>query len=90
MKEGGNTSSASDAVKKPSRIHTLAEAQDCLLVAKLIKPDDTMPPDMLAGALVQIMFFLGLSQAAKDAVCSVVLLLAQMKPASMGKQLVMD
>ena len=37
---------------------------------------------MLAGSLVQISLFPGLSQAARDATCSVALLLAQMEPSA--------
>ena len=46
--------------------------------------DDTLTHDMLVGALVQTSFFPGLSQAAKDAIRLVAILLVQTKLADDG------
>ena len=62
------------------RIKTVEESQAYLVQAQLIEPDDTCDTDMLASALIQISFFPGISQAMRDAVRSVALLLAQAKP----------
>ena len=76
--------SARDVTKRSTKIHTPAEARACLLDAQLIDTDDTLTHDTLAGALVQTSLFPGLSQAAKDAICSVAILLAQTKLADDG------
>ena len=77
---GRDTSAQDDTTKKLTKIHTPAEARACLQDAQLIEPDDdTSAPDTLAGALVQISLFPGLSQAARDATHSVALLLVQTK-----------
>ena len=77
---GRDMSAQDNTTKKPTKIRTPAEARACLQDAQLIKPDDdTSAPDMLAGALVQISLFPGLSQAARDAMHSVALLLVQAK-----------
>ena len=82
-----NTSSVQDATKKLPRIRTSAEARACLLDARLIEPEPDNPPvlDTLADALGQISLFPGLSQVARDAICSVALLLAQTTPADGGE-----
>ena len=59
------------------KIYTMKEGHECLEAAQLIEPDDMLDIDTLAGMLVQISLFLGMSQAARDAVCTVALLLAQ-------------
>ena len=53
-----------------------------MIEAQLVKSDDMLDVNMLAGVLVQISFFLGMSQAARDAVHTVAILLAQVKPTS--------
>ena len=78
MTMGCDTSAQDNTAKKLTKIHTPAEARACLQDTQLIEPDDdTLAPDMLVGALVHISLFPGLSQAARDATCSVALLLAQ-------------
>ena len=72
----GNTRSAP---KKMSRIRTVEEGRACLIEAQLVKSDDTLDVNTLAGALVHISFLPGMSQATKDAVCMVAILLAQIK-----------
>ena len=68
-----------DATKAMPKIHTVEEARDCLLAAQLIKPEDPMDPNTLACSLMRISLFPGLSQAVRDATCSVALLLAQLE-----------
>ena len=86
MTVGRDTSAQDDTAKKLTKICTPAEARACLQDAQLIEPDDdTLAPDTLAGALVQISLFPGLSQAARDATHSVALLLVQMKLAVDGE-----
>ena len=80
----GDASPARDAAKRPTKIHTPAEARACLLDAQLIDTDDTLTHDTLAGALVQTSFFPSLSQAAKDAIHWVAILLVQTKLADDG------
>ena len=62
--------------KKGLRISTIEEGRACLEEAQLIEPEDTPDIEMLAGALVQIALFPGLSQATRDAVRAVAFLLA--------------
>ena len=71
-----------DATNATPKIRTIEEARACLLAVQLIKPEDSMAPDTLAGSLVQISLFPGLSQAVRDATRSVALLLAQMEPST--------
>ena len=60
--------------KKVSRICTVEEGQRGLEKAQLIEPEDALDTDALASTLVstlvQISFFLGMSQATRDAVCA--------------------
>ena len=67
------------APKKMLNICMVEEGRICLENAQLIEPEDTLDSDVLAGALVQISLFLGLSQAARDAMCVVALLMVQPK-----------
>ena len=41
-----------DTTKAMPKIHTVEEAQDCLLAAQLIEPEDPMDPDTLACSLM--------------------------------------
>ena len=50
-----------------------------MMKAQLVKSDDKLNADTLAGMRVQISFFPGMSQATRDAVCAVAVLLAQVK-----------
>ena len=84
MTRDGDVSPARDAAKRPTKIHTPAEARACLLDAQLIDTDDTLTHDTLAGALVQTSFFPSLSQVARDTIRSVAILLAQTKLADDG------
>ena len=59
------------------RICTAEEGRVCLEAAQLIELGDTLDTDALAGALVQVSFFPGMLQAARDAVREVVILMAQ-------------
>ena len=63
--------------KKGLRISTIKEGRACLEEAQLIEPEDAPDIETLAGALVQIALFLGLSQATRDTVCAVAFLLVQ-------------
>ena len=71
--------SARAGPKKVSRIRTVEEGQSCLEKAQLIELEDILDTDVLASALVQISFFLGMSQATRDAVCAVAFLMVQTK-----------
>ena len=84
MTGDGDASPTHDAAKRLTKIHTPAEARACLLDVQLIDTDDTLTHDTLAGALVQTSFFPGLSQAAKDAIHLVAILLVQTKLADDG------
>ena len=64
-----------------SNICTVEEGGICLERAQLIEPEVLLDSDALAGALVQISLFPGLSQAARDAVRTVALLMVQLKQA---------
>ena len=89
QQEDGPMSYAPDAAargtpatpKKMPNIHTVEEGRICLKKAQLIELEDLLDSDALAGALVQISLFLGLSQAARDAVCAVAFLMVQPKQA---------
>ena len=72
---------AAAAPKTMPNIRMAEEGRICLENAQLIKPEDTLDSDVLAGALVQISLFPGLSQVARDAVHMVVLLMVQPKQA---------
>ena len=74
--ESDEVAAPHDATNATPKIWTIEEAQASLLAAQLIEPEDSMAPNTLAGSLVQISLFPGLSQAVRDATCSVVLLLA--------------
>ena len=50
------------------KINTMGESQAYLVKAQLIEPDDMLDTNMLAGTLVQISFFPGISWAMRDAV----------------------
>ena len=80
--ESNEVVSPHDTTNATPKIWTIEEARACLLAAQLIEPEDPMAPDMLAGSLVQISLFPGLSQAVRDAMRSVALLLAQMEPSA--------
>ena len=62
-------------------ICTVEEGRISLKNAQLIEPEDMLDSDILAGVLVQILLFLGLSQVARDAMRMVVLLMVQSKQA---------
>ena len=66
------------------KIHTVDEGRACLEEAQLIDPDDALDLDALAGTLVQISLFPGMSQVARDSVHAVALLLAQAPPVDSG------
>ena len=70
--------------KKVPRIRTVEEGRSCLEKAQLIEPEDALDTDTLAGTLVQISFFLGMSQATRAAVHVVAFLMVQTKPVSIG------
>ena len=78
--EKTTSGNACGAAKKTSRIRTTKEGRACLIEAQLVESDDTLDADTLAGVLVQISFFPGMSQATRDAVRAVALLLAQVTP----------
>ena len=69
------------APKKMPNIRTVEEGRICLEKDQLNEPEDLLDSDALAGALVQISLFLGLSQAARDAVHVVAFLMVQPKQA---------
>ena len=69
-----------NAPSKTPRICTAEEGQACLEEAQLIEPEVMPNLDMLASALVQISLFLGMSQAARDTICTVALLMVQTAP----------
>ena len=72
--------------KKGLRLSTIEEGRACLEEAQLIEPEDAPDIKMLAGALVQIALFPGLSQAMRDAVHAVAFLLAQVTPDDTGDE----
>ena len=76
---------APGARRKTSRICTAEEGRTCLEDAQLIEPGEALDFDVLAGALYQISFFPGMSQAARDSVCTIVLLMAKAVPADAGE-----
>ena len=63
------------------KIYTMKEGHECLEAAQLIEPDDMLDIDTLAGMLVQISLFLGMSQAMRDSMCATTLLMAKPAPA---------
>ena len=67
--------------KKMLNICMVEEGRICLEKAQLIEPEDMLDSNVLAGALVQISLFLGLSQVARDAMRAVALLMVQPKQA---------
>ena len=87
-KEGqveGATKGVTHATPKTMlRIYTAEEGQACLEKAQLVELRDTLNTNILAGVLVQISFFLGMSQAMRDTVRVVALLIAQEKPDGIG------
>ena len=62
-------------------IHMAEEGRICRKKAQLIEPEDMFDSDILAGALVQISLFPGLSQAVRSAVRVVAPLMVQPKQA---------
>ena len=73
---------ARGAPQNVPRIHTMEEGHVCLEAAQLIEPGDTLNTNALAGTLVQVSLFPGMSQAARDAMRAVVILMAQAMPAN--------
>ena len=73
---------ACGAPKNVPRIRTTEEGHVCLEAAQLIEPGDTLNTDTLAGTLVQVSLFPGMSQATRDAVRAVAILMAQAMPAN--------
>ena len=71
--------------RKTPRICTVEEGQACLEEAQLIEPEVMPNLDTLASALVQISLFLGMSQAARDTICTVALFMVQMAPSDIGE-----
>ena len=71
---------ACSTLKEMPKICTMAEGRACLEEAQLIDPEDVLYLNVLAGALVQISLFPGMSQVARDSVHAVALLLAQAFP----------
>ena len=71
-----STGGAGDTVHRTTRIHTTEEGRKHLEEA-LIEPEDELDGEVLASALVQVSLFPGMSQAARDAVRSVALLLVR-------------
>ena len=80
--EGANTSTgrAGDTASRTTRIRTTEEGRKHLEEAHLIEPEDELDGEVLACALVQVSLFPGMSQAARDAVQSVALLLMRSGP----------
>ena len=64
---------------------TLEEAQICLEEAHLIEQEDALDLETLAGALVWISLYPGLSQATRDAMHAVALLRAQAAHGKVGE-----
>ena len=89
QQEDGPKSHATDAAvrgtptapKGMPNICTAEEGRICLKKAQLIEPEDMLHSDVLAGALVQISLFPGLSQVARNAMRTVALLMVQPKQA---------
>ena len=63
----------------------MEEGRVCLEAVQLIKPGDTLDTDTLAGALVQVSLFQGMSQVVRDAMWAVAILMAQAMPANADK-----
>ena len=66
-------------------MRTIEEAWVFLEEAHLIEQEDVLDLETLAGTLVQISLYLGLSQATRDAVHAVALLMAQVALDNMGE-----
>ena len=65
---------------RTTKICTAEEGRKYLEEAHLIELEDKLDGEVLAGALVQVSLFPGMSQAARDAVWSVALLLVKSGP----------
>ena len=72
-----STGRAGDTAHRATRICTTEEGRKYPKEAHLIDLEDELDGEVLAGALVQVLLFPGMSQAARDAVWSVALLLVR-------------
>ena len=68
---------AGDIPSRKTKIHTTEESRKHLEV-HLIEPEDELDGEMLVGVLVQVSFFPSMSQAARDAIRSMALILVGM------------
>ena len=75
-----STGGAGDTTRRATRIRTAEEGRKYLVEAHLVEPEDELDGEVLAGTLVQVSLFPGMSQAARDAVRSVALLLVRSGP----------
>ena len=75
---------AHSTLKEMPKIRTADEGRACLEEVQLINPEDVLDLDMLAGTLVQISLFPGMSQVARDSVRAMAFLLAPALPVDSG------
>ena len=76
---------ALDTPRKTQRICTTEEGWTCLEATQLIEPGEALGSNVLASALIQISLFPGMSQAMRDSVRTVMLLMAKAAPADVGE-----
>ena len=69
---------AGDTPSRRTKIHTVEESRKHLEEVHLIEPEDELDGETLAGILVRVLLFPGMSQVARDTVWSVALILVGM------------